>query len=380
MRKDDLFSDSTAMSFGEHLEELRNCLIYAIIWLVVGTVFGFFLGGPVVEHIQRPLKKSLENYHLERGTGWLETHKKELLSEGQNASIIRVPKDRGLTPTEFWIFPGELERALDYQRKQEALTSTTAGTEQPMIALDEVDNFALAKKARDQRRKKQAEGAGLLSHAPTTDYDAEPVRLILWTAIKDDARVRSKTFNAQEAFSIYLKASLLVGFVLASPGIFYHLWSFVAAGLYPHEKKYIYLFMPISIILFIAGSVFAFFIVFQFILEFLFWFNSFTDIEPEARINEWLNFALLLPIGFGISFQLPLVMFVLERVHIFSVQMYLSQWRIAVLAIFVISMLLTPADPWSMILMAIPLTFLYFAGIWMCKMFPRKELYEDAED
>ena len=72
-----------------------------------------------------------------------------------------------------------------------------------------------------------------------------------------------------------------------------------------------------------------------------------------------------------VSFQLPLVMLFLQRIGIFSVEMYLSKWRIAILAIFVISMVLTPADPISMLLMACPLSVLYFGGVAMCYWMPR---------
>ena len=102
------------------------------------------------------------------------------------------------------------------------------------------------------------------------------------------------------------------------------------------------------------------------------------EIDVIPRITEWLNFVLFLPVGFGISFQLPLLMFFLERIGVFTTADYLSKWRIAVLVIFVISMLLTPADPGSMILMALPLTLLYFGGIAMCRLMPpRRTPYGD---
>jgi sec-independent protein translocase protein TatC len=106
-------------------------------------------------------------------------------------------------------------------------------------------------------------------------------------------------------------------------------------------------------------------------LDFLFSFNASMNIDPDPRISEWLSFVLILPLGFGISFQLPLVMLFLNRIGIFSVGAYLEKWRIAILVIFVISMLLTPADPISMMLMAVPLTILYFGGIMLCKWMPR---------
>jgi len=94
-------------------------------------------------------------------------------------------------------------------------------------------------------------------------------------------------------------------------------------------------------------------------------------IDPDPRISDWLSFILILPLGFGISFQLPLVMLFLERIGVMSVPAYIEKWRISILIICVMSMMLTPADPTSMLLMAIPLTFLYFGGIGLCKWMPR---------
>jgi sec-independent protein translocase protein TatC len=94
-----------------------------------------------------------------------------------------------------------------------------------------------------------------------------------------------------------------------------------------------------------------------------------------------MGFVLLLPLGFGISFQLPLVMLVLERLGLVTVQTFLSHWRTAVMIIFVVSSVLTPADPMSLIFMAIPLTFLYFAGIWFCRFnHPRQSPLGAASD
>ena len=107
-------------------------------------------------------------------------------------------------------------------------------------------------------------------------------------------------------------------------------------------------------------------------LNFLFSFNRSLGIAPDPRINEWLGFVLFLPVGFGIGFQLPLVMLFLERIGVFTVRNYLGQWRIAVLVIFVIAAILTPPDPYSMMLMATPLTALYFGGILLCKLLPQK--------
>jgi sec-independent protein translocase protein TatC len=95
------------------------------------------------------------------------------------------------------------------------------------------------------------------------------------------------------------------------------------------------------------------------------------DIDPDPRISEWMSFVLFLPLGFGIAFQLPLVMLFVHRLGLVSVGTFISKWRIAVLIIFVLSMFLTPADPISMLMMAIPLCGLYVLGILLCKWMPR---------
>jgi sec-independent protein translocase protein TatC len=123
----------------------------------------------------------------------------------------------------------------------------------------------------------------------------------------------------------------------------------------------------------------AFFFVFEPVLNFLFSFNRALGIDIEPRISEWLSFVLVLPLGFGISFQLPLVMLFLERIGIFGVQAYVAKWRAAILVIFILSMFLTPADPYSMFLMAVPLLILYFGGILLCKFMPRRRSPFDEE-
>jgi len=197
------------------------------------------------------------------------------------------------------------------------------------------------------------------------------IEITTFQPIQDDPRINPRSLNPQEMFMIFLKAALVVSLIVASPFVFYFLWTFVAAGLYPHEKRYIYIYLPFSLCLFWSGVILCYNWVFQYVLDFLFLFNSWMKIDPDVRISEWFGFALLLPIGFGIAFQLPLVMLFLERFGMMSVQKYLSYWRVSVLVIVILSGLLTPADPYSILLMAVPLVVLYFLGILLCKFMPR---------
>lgn len=207
------------------------------------------------------------------------------------------------------------------------------------------------------------------------------IRLLQWMPVANDPRTGVQTLSVTEAFIVYIKAALLFGFVLASPLVFYFVWEFVASGLYKHERRYIYIFLPFSLGLFLLGASIAFFFVFQFVLSFLFEFNAIINAQPNIRMSEWLGFALLLPVGFGLAFQLPLVMLFLNRVGIIPAEAYWQYWRPAIMVIAVLSMVLTPADPGSMLIMFGSLTPLYYLGIKLCEWWPatRSPFPEPAE-
>lgn len=357
LKKDDnLFSEAT-MSFGDHLEELRTRLWYCVLWLFLGFGIGLYFGGGVVAYIQTPLSDALRKFYLEQSTLYLQRESTLLKSQGYPDWVASIPMETKLIPEEFYVYPGQIESLIE--------TRTLLLDPKAPNAFDEVDNLNPLKDS-----KPQAGGV------PQIEYTQKPKLLLLFRKIENDNRLRSQALNMHETFTMYIKASLLLGFVIASPAIIYNIWAFIAVGLYAHERKYVYMFMPLSIFLFIAGAYVAFYYVFQFVLDFLLMFNGWLKIDPAPRINEWISFAIMLPVGFGISFQMPLVMFVLERIGIFSVEQYMSKWKISILIIFVISMFLTPADPWSMLLMAVPLTFLYFAGVWLCKLVPKRKFDE----
>ena len=355
------------MSFGDHLEELRLCFIRSLISIAIGTALGFAVGKNVVEYIQIPVQRSLGPYHEKQAFKKIDAHADILQKAGYSSEIKKYMRVHNLITEERWMLPGELERILDQQK-------ILADASLARFDLDSVDNLLLRKL---ERKKKRAE-IGLIHES--VQFDQPPIPIFFFRNIEELTKM--KALGAYEMFRLYLLASMIVGLVIASPFVIYHLWSFVAAGLYPHEKKYVYYFIPVSVGLFIGGAYFAFFYVFKFVLDFLFFFNAWMDVEPDLRISEWINFALLFPLGFGISFQLPLVLFVLERVGIFTLAQYIARWKIAVLIIFILALLLTPGDPGSMLLMAIPLTILYFAGIFFCWLFPRKRgLFDfDPED
>jgi sec-independent protein translocase protein TatC len=343
MKGDDLFEKSS-MTFGEHLEELRIALVKSSIWLGLGMILGLMLATQVVTYMQGPLEKSLENFY-----------KKKSLREITETTGTPVPadleawmKDNKVVSQYVWIDP----RRLSFPPPTAVADPATAVGEAPETAPN--DSPIVAQYMAD------ADSEGLPD-------PSKMIKLRMFVGVK----ASTEALGLQEPFMIWLKAAFVVAAVVASPGIFYHLWQFISSGLYPHERRYVYFFLPTSLILFWSGACLAFFVIFQLVIDFLLDFNANMGIGASPRLTDYMSFALFLPLGFGVAFQLPLAMLVLERLGIFSYETYLSQWRIAVLAIAFISMILTPADMVSMIGMGVPLVALYFLGIAMCKYLPR---------
>ncbi|MBC7966804.1 MAG: twin-arginine translocase subunit TatC, partial [Fuerstia sp.] len=176
------------------------------------------------------------------------------------------------------------------------------------------------------------------------------------------------TLKMEEGFMSYMKVCFFAGLLLASPWVFYQLWLFIAAGLYPHERKYVHVYLPMSIVLFLLGAMAGYFYAFPLMLDFLIGFNDWLGIGFTPRLSEYISMAMLMPLMFGVSFQLPMVMVFLERIGVCSVDTYKKNWRIAVLVISIASMILTTSpDPWSMMLMMVPLLLLYAFGIFLCR-------------
>ncbi len=320
----------SVMTFGEHLNELRSCLWRAILGLGVGVLLGFFLADDIVKFIQSPLENALQIYY--RNAAEDELHR--INPNASEADFDRVKKE-GLVFERVYIDPKQIT---DPNEKPPAAPATQPDANSP----------------------------------PQTVPSSDLKEVLLWHSLSNDPRTRTKSLSGQEPFMIWLKAALIAGCVISSPWTFYQIWTFIAAGLYAKEKKLVHVYLPISLGLFFLGVYVSTFI-FPPILKFFLSFNRSMGIEPEPRISEWLSFVLFLPLGFGLAFQLPLVMLFLERVGILSIGSYLRYWRVSVLVIWVIAGVLTPGDPYSIFFLAVPLMLLFLAGILLCKWWPRPE-------
>ena len=165
-----------------------------------------------------------------------------------------------------------------------------------------------------------------------------------------------------EGIMAYLKLGITTGILLSLPIIIYQMWAFVFPALNREERRFAMPLFLIIVVFFIFGAAFAYFIVTPVVLQFS------AQLLPELPnmwdLEKYINFVTRLILGFGIAFELPIVMAFLSRIGVIDARGFREKQSYALLGICVMSALLTPADPGSMLLMAVPLFVLYQLGIF----------------
>lgn len=335
---DDFFKDSR-MSFGDHLEELRwrmwraikglgLCLVIGFVLDGIGSYFKldwFGVGKPMLKVITDPVEDQVKEFYRRR-TVATEQKLKEARKNGENEQIMRTTE-----------FPVTLRSDQFPTLFKDAEVKEIRGT----LVVGTTDVSTAAQRG---------------------EYDS-------------DSRKYLTGLGVMEAFMVYIKVSLLCGVVIAAPWIFYQIWAFIGAGLYPHEKKLVHVYLPFSIFLFMGGCLVCQFIVLPKAVAAMLTFYDWINIDPDLRLNEWLGFAIVMPLVFGISFQTPLVMLFFNRIGLFSWEVYLSKWRYAMFIMACLSAVLTPSvDVISMLWLFVPTFGLYMVGVLLCYMMPPPNL------
>lgn len=166
-----------------------------------------------------------------------------------------------------------------------------------------------------------------------------------------------------EAFFTKLKVSLIAGVFLASPVVLFQIWRFIAPGLYANERRYAVSFVVFGTLCFFLGAAFCYQVIFS--VGYAFFLSEYQSmgVTPTLRISEYLSFSARLLLAFGCTFELPVFAFFLARLGLVTPQGLLASWRYALVGIFVVAAILTPADVASQLLMAGPLIALYGISI-----------------
>lgn len=358
---EDYFAD-TRMSFGDHLEDLRNHLWRALVGFFLCLGIGFVLDGigyltglglgPYPFGLGRPMLKIISQPVTDQ------------LDEFYDRRMRRVLAELDADPNAL----GDINAPSDF--------------EQYGFARPQLEALLRGRPTEE------------INQAPKPTGDTEVVKI--WMRIEQTARLASSlqkaervlgkrpgltTLSITEAFMVYFKVSLLCGIVISSPWVFWQIWSFIAAGLYPQEKRLVNVYLPFSLGLFLGGILVCQFLVMPRAIGALLWFNEWLDLEPDLRLNEWLGFAILMPLVFGVSFQTPLVMFLLERIGLLTIETMKANRKFAMflMALFVAVVTPTP-DALSMLFLWVPMCGLYELGIILCRLSPRPQFADLAPE
>jgi len=185
---------------------------------------------------------------------------------------------------------------------------------------------------------------------------------------------RLQTLAPADGFVSFIKIALITGLIFASPWVFYQLWMFIAAGLYPHEKKYVYMAAPFSAILFVAGAMFFIIVIAPLTIKFLVNFNqSFLGVQSRFTFAKYITFVSHLMLVFGLAFQTPTAIFFLNKTGIVSVKALSKSRKYVILGIVIVSAMATPPDVISQISLSIPLYVLFEIGILLSYISNRKK-------
>lgn len=181
------------------------------------------------------------------------------------------------------------------------------------------------------------------------------------------------SIEVTENVGVFMRVSLLTGFIIALPFVLYEVLSFITPGLYDNEKRMLFTFIPVATFLFIGGVAFAYYVMLPAALPFL--TTGILPIPTQPRLSNYINFVTNLLFWIGVSFETPLVVFGLAKFKIVSASMLLKQWRIAIVVIAIVAAVVTPTpDPVNMGLLMLPLFAIYLLSVLFARIAYKEEI------
>lgn len=302
----------TTMSLGDHLEELRARLILAILGLLAGAIICLFFGRRIIHFIEEPYNRVTRKYAVK--------------SQQKNATTK----------------PNDFVDVLLTNIRQELTTDPNAPAIDPNIV-----SYVQKVYARTLNQ-----------------WQTDPN----YIAPEGDTGQRLIVLAPADSFVGYMKITLISGLILSSPWVFYQLWMFIAAGLYANERRYVHIAVPFSTALFIIGALFFLFVVAPISLGFFLGFGDYIGVSSNWTFQKYISFITILMLVFGIGFQTPIVIFVLNRTGLVSIEALKRSRKYVFIGVFAIAAFVTPPDVVSQITLAIPLYGLFELGILLSRL------------
>lgn len=310
----------TTMSLGDHLEELRIRLILAILGLLIGTIICLFFGRRIIKFIEAPYNRIMKGYTESKIEQFLPPW--AYLSEKFFSNLLQAIDSDPNAPS---IDPNLVTYA------QEIYNKTAA------------------------------------------DIARDPNYVTGVTDLHSSASDKLVVLAPADPFIGYMKISLISGLIISSPWVFYQLWMFIAAGLYANERRYVRIAVPFSTALFVIGALFFLFVVAPISLKFFLGFGSYIGVSSSWTFQKYISFVTMLMLVFGLGFQTPIAIFVLNRTGLVSIENLKKSRKYVIIAMFALAAIATPPDVISQVTLAIPLYALFELGILMSWFAERKK-------
>jgi len=309
------------------LEELRARLILALLGLVVGVAVSLIFGTQILHILEWPYNKAIRDRAEKRLAADAPQREAEAVSLVD--AFFKTLTDR---------LASDPNAAPDLDPKRVAF-------------LHEVSVQAVKEWVQEKHSTAKYELGSLISLAPA------------------------------EAFMAYMKIAMIAGLILTCPWVAYQLWMFVAAGLYPKERQYVYKAVPFSAGLFVIGAFFFLFVIAWFTLKFFLIFGDTVNVASQWTLQKYVSFITVLMLVFGLAFQTPIVVFVLVRTGLVAIKTLRSYRKYVVLGLAIVAAVATPSpDPLSMLALLIPLYGLYELGILLSIRAEKKAQQKKVEE
>lgn len=204
--------------------------------------------------------------------------------------------------------------------------------------------------------------------------------LIKWIQHANVAQeITMNAFRVTDPFKVYMQVTFVLALIMISPLLLYQLWAFISPGLLDKERTATLSYIPVSVILFLGGISFSYFILFPFVIRFMLGLSGNMEIETTIGINEYFHFLFQITIPFGILFQLPVVVLFLTRLGIVTPDLLAQIRKYAYFVLIVVAGIITPPEVVSHMMVTVPLLLLYEISIWISKIGYRKVKAAEAE-
>lgn len=336
------------MSFLDHLDELRSRLVRCAIAVAVTFVLGWFFADYIFNFLSVPVHQALQ-----RAKAAQQQHVDVPPAATDMASIAPGTEIQYTFPADVQLGGVEVKAGTTIAARVDAAPD---GTRTLVVA--------------------RPWGVGGRIIPDATPLPESVISNATSTALGDKLVIET----VQGTFNLYVKVAFYAALVFSMPFLLYQLWGFIAPGLYPHERKYVYPFVFLCTTCFALGVAFAYKVAFPAACDYLIGLGE-GNFQPLINADEYFELVLFIMLGLGLVFQIPTITYFLARLGLVTAGTLLKFWRYAVVLIFIVAAVVSPtADIPNLLVFAAPMLGLYVVSIGIAWFFHRKRMTEEEAE